>query len=553
MSRSDNRLPGSGCRGALPAGGLSAPLQDAGGPPASRALALLVCFLPALVLRAGEEAPAADAPRAVAAADWSVAVDGDLNEWGPADCIPLDPADDRVGQRGVFSGWPEHEADVCTSWDAANFYVAVAVTDDHLDAARIPPERRKVRAGGSEKNAMFFYDHLKVFVRGPGEDTGLNLWVSPLPGDGEAYAWGGRQRTEPAAGLPVRAASRARPGVYTYELALPWSWLGLHPFPEMVLDAMFLVTDSDRPRESLHAKIAVDASGREASKWIWWRHRLVLSGEPPGLEPPPPPPEEPESPLERPVSEPAPDLVSARVGDGIARLKARRDSLASAAETAAEAARQAEAAAKTTRARLRKAAGAAAVQDGDAPVETEAQPPGPQGTLESLRRLGARNRTVLAGPPGIEVPPWVEEVERAEGMSAADADTVVTQVLRHLSRLIQQDIAGRTDMFVIDPARSIRTERAKVRMFLRGLTARAQQEIEEPDGRLRPAVDAAAAACGIEPAAAARLLGEILAAGRKLYREERISTTKDLVKKARKKARLDERQADRFLKTLLIW
>ena len=147
----------------------------------------------------------------------------------------------------------------------------------------------------------------------------------------------------------------------------------------------------------------------------------------------------------------------------------------------------------------------------------------------------------------------MREIDPAEGMSAADVDTVVTQILRHLSRLVQQDIAGRTDMFVIDPARAIRIERAKVRGFLRQLTARARREIEEPDGKLRAAVDEAADASAIEPDAAARLLGEILAASGKLYREENISTTRDLVKKARKKARLDEQQADRFLKTLFVW
>ena len=67
-----------------------------------RALALFLCLLPALVRGAGEEIPAAagDASRTVAAVDWSVAVDGDLNEWGPADCIALDPGGDRVGHRG---------------------------------------------------------------------------------------------------------------------------------------------------------------------------------------------------------------------------------------------------------------------------------------------------------------------------------------------------------------------------------------------------------------------------------------------------------------------
>ena len=177
----------------------------------SRALAAFLCILPALVRGAGEEIPAAagDAARTVAAVDWSVAVDGDLNEWGPAGCIALDPAADRVGHRGVFSGWPEQEADVCTSWDAANLYVAVAVTDDHLDAAQVPPARRKVRASGSEKNAMFFYDHLKVFLRGPGEDTGLNIWVSRCRGRGK-----------PSPGGEGSAPSR-RPGSPSWPLPGP--------------------------------------------------------------------------------------------------------------------------------------------------------------------------------------------------------------------------------------------------------------------------------------------------------------------------------------------
>ena len=184
------------------------------------ALPLFLFLLPALVRGAGAPALAADedAARVVATVDWSIAVDGDLNEWGPADCISMDPAGERVGQRGVFTGWPEHEADVCTSWDAANLYVAVAVTDDALDAARVPPERRKVRARGSEKNAMFYYDHLKVFVRGPGKDTGLNIWVSPLPGTGRPSPGG--EGSEPSR----QPGSRCKPLPRLGLASTPTSW-----------------------------------------------------------------------------------------------------------------------------------------------------------------------------------------------------------------------------------------------------------------------------------------------------------------------------------------
>ena len=401
---------------------------------------------------------------------------------------------------------------------------------------------------------MFFYDHLKVFVRGPGEDTGLNIWVSPLPGDGEAFAWGGRQRTEPAAGLPVRAASRARPGVYTYELALPWSWLGLHPFPEMVLDAMFLVTDSDRPRESLHGKIALEASGREVSKWIWWRHRVILSGEPAGLEPPPPPPKEPESPLERPVSEPP-----GRPGVGPGRGRHRPP---------AGAPRQP---GRGCRGSRRSGAGSRSRGKGGARPAPEglpgqrrcrtgnlqrqgAQPSGPPGSVESLRLLGARNRSALARPPGIEIPPWVEEIERAEGMSAADRrhrgdpDPAPPVEARSAGdRRPHRHVRHRPG--AVDPHRAGQGEDVPAPVDGSGPAGdrRAGWSAAPRGGgrgwRFRRSSRPRRRACS----------GEILAEWSRLYREEKVSTTKDLVKKARKRARLDEQQADRFLKTLLIW
>ena len=45
----------------------------------------------------------------------------------------------------------------------------------------------------------------------------------------------------------------------------------------MVLDALFLLPDSDRPNEELRDKV------RQSNKWIWWQGKVQLKGQPPGL------------------------------------------------------------------------------------------------------------------------------------------------------------------------------------------------------------------------------------------------------------------------------
>ena len=60
-------------------------------------------------------------------------------------------------------------------------------------------------------------------------------------------------------------------------MGIPWSWLGLYPQPDMVLDALFLLPDSDQPTEALRNKV------RQSNKWIWWQGKVQLKGQPPGL------------------------------------------------------------------------------------------------------------------------------------------------------------------------------------------------------------------------------------------------------------------------------
>ena len=215
-------------------------------------------------------------PVAVVPATSKPTLDGILVEWGAPERIGLVPGGERVGVRGAFSGPEDHEADLYLMWDADYVYVAAAVVDDTVDAQQIPPDKSEWRGpSGERKDAMFYYDHLKIFLRGPEQPLGHTIWLSPA--NGTPYLWGGMQRKRPTERVPVKAGGARRDQLYTFEVGIPWRWLGFYPQPDMVLDALFLLPDSDRPTEELRNKV------RQSNKWIWWQGKVQLKGQPPGL------------------------------------------------------------------------------------------------------------------------------------------------------------------------------------------------------------------------------------------------------------------------------
>ena len=198
-------------------------------------------------------------------------LDGILVEWGAPERIGLVPGGERVGVRGAFTGPEDHEADLYLMWDADYVYVAAAVVDDIVDAQQIPPDKSEWRGpSGERKDAMFYYDHLKIFLRGPEQPLGHTIWLSPA--DGTPYLWGGMQRQKPTELVPVKAGGALRDQLYTFEVGIPWRWLGFYPQPDMVLDALFLLPDSDLPNEELRDKV------RQSNKWIWWQGKVQLKG-----------------------------------------------------------------------------------------------------------------------------------------------------------------------------------------------------------------------------------------------------------------------------------
>ncbi len=476
-----------------------------------------------------------------------VTLDGDLREWGEAAWIPVEPAADGVGLRGVFPDALDHEAVVLVQWDARYLYVAAAVHDDTLDAGWIPPGRREWHGpSGERKDRMFYYDHMKLFVREPGADAGYNLWFAPPAGDGpegggsRPYWWGGRQRRLPVERPPVEVAGRTRGRARTFEVALPWTWLDAYPQPGDEFDALFLFVDSDQPGQPVGGKIR---SGR--GRWIWWQGHLVLKGRPEGLRPRPEPEQKVKDRTVR-VAEAAPD---ARLQRAIERSR-RADAAAADSPPAAPASTTPSTGPPTEpspgiAAATAPAPGApaAAASSGDGTVASAGGQDRGQGSLRA--RL---NRQLLARRAATRAPDWIRRLERDSRLSEAQVDSYCIVLRRHLRRIVVDKLSVRVDIFVVDMADAAGGGRIQARRFLVDLL----KHLEEREDESALAWYARAAGrLDLEAGAVGLFARALSARGRRLFEERRTATSEELLRGAAREAGLSRPQARQLLAALV--
>ena len=462
-------------------------------------------------------------------------LDGILIEWGAPERIGLVPGGERVGVRGAFTGSADHEADLYLMWDADYVYVAAAVVDDTVDAQQIPPDKSKWRGpSGERKDAMFYYDHLKIFLRGPEQPLGHTIWLSPA--NGTPYLWGGMQRQKPTELVPVQAGGARRDQLYTFEVGIPWRWLGFYPQPDMVLDALFLLPDSDLPNEELRDKV------RQSNKWIWWQGKVQLKGQPPGLR---------QLPKQQVLAEIAEKTREITVP------KLDRD-------------RQDEKDQDGQDERLDQDGQDEKRQDGQDLVGVEGNlggqkkitakvDSGDSGTVkaeeraqeavqtESVPTIRSRlNRSLLAKRK--PAPDWVRALNDDEGVSRGQVDSLYYRLTHSLARLTADRINARTDGIVMDIAEYAGTWRAQAQHFLQKLLAKTLADLEQ--GRLHPQIVAAAAKVGVDGDKATRLVQSLCREALKIYAEGKVASSETLIKKARRRAKLSEEQAHDLLAVL---
>ena len=443
-------------------------------------------------------------------------LDGILVEWGAPERISLVPGDERVGVRGAFTGSADHEADLYLMWDADYVYVAAAVVDDTVDAQQIPPDKSEWRGpSGERKDAMFYYDHLKIFLRGPEQPLGHTIWLSPA--NGTPYLWGGMQRQKPTELVPVQAGGALRAQLYTFEVGIPWRWLGLYPQPDMVLDALFLLPDSDQPTEELRDKV------RQSNKWIWWQGKVQLKGQPPGLRQPPK--QEVMAEIAEKTREIAVPKVAVREERAEEKELEQQDSIAVEKSPVAQRETPAQA--------LSGGSGPSRSQEA---VQTESVP-----TIRS--RL---NRSLLAKRH--PAPDWVRALNDDAEVSRGQVDSLYYRLTHSLVRLTADRINARTDGIVMDIAEYAGTWRAQAQHFLQKLLAKTLTDLEQ--GRLQEQIANAAAEVGVNGDKATRLVQSLCREALKIYAEGKVASSVTLIDKARRRAKLSEEQAQDLLAVL---
>ena len=460
-----------------------------------------------------------------------VTIDGDLREWGRAAWIIVAPAGDGVGLRGVFAGAEDHDAVVLVQWDARALYIAAAIHDDTLDVGRVTPAEREWRGpAGERKDRMFYFDHFKIFVREPGADAGYNLWLAPpLAAGGAPYWWGGRQRRAPGESPPIELAATVRPGVRSFELAVPWTWMEAYPQPGDELDALFLFTDADRPDAEVATKIRSDND-----RWIWWQGVLELTGTPAGLrqrpEPEPllstvPPPAGPPDPrIARAITrsrQQTPDTAAtAAVAVPAATMPARGEPVASGSSVSTPAAAPA-------------AARGAQVEDDD----------GRQARLRALlnrRRLGRQARS--------RAPDWIRQLAPDPRLSVAQIDSFYVVLRRHLIRIVEEGVTSRVDVYVIDMADVAGCARGQARAFLVALLDRLAAP---PDETLAAHLAGVASSSGLPRGTVEAFVRVVAENGRALFAEHRVDTSEALIQRGMKAAGLSREQALELVAALI--
>ena len=467
-------------------------------------------------------------PVAVVPATPKPTLDGILIEWGAPERIGLVPGGERVGVRGAFSGSADHEADLYLMWDADYVYVAAAVVDDIVDAQQIPPDKSEWRGpSGERKDAMFYYDHLKIFLRGPEKPLGHTIWLSPA--NGTPYLWGGMQRRKPTELAPVKAGAARRDQLYTFEVGIPWRWLGFYPQPDMVLDALFLLPDSDLPNEELRDKV------RQSNKWIWWQGKVQLKGQPPGLRLLPP-----KQQVIAEIAEKTRDITVPKVDrDGQDEKKDRdgqdekRQDGQDLVGVEGNLGGQKKITAKVDSA---DSGTVKAEEKAQEVVQTESVP-----TIRS--RL---NRSLLAKRH--PAPDWVRALNDDDEVSRGQVDSLYYRLTHSLARLTADRINARTDGIVMDIAEYAGTWRAQAQHFLQQLLAKTLADLEQ--GRLQEQIANAAAEVGVDGDKAIRLVQSLCREALKIYAEGKVASSETLIDKARRRAKLSEEQAQELLAVL---
>ncbi|MYA24322.1 MAG: hypothetical protein F4Z30_16775 [Gemmatimonadetes bacterium] len=301
-------------------------------------------------------------------------------------------------------------------------------------------------------------------------------------------------------------------------MGIPWRWLGFYPQPDMVLDALFLLPDSDLPNEELRDKV------RQSNKWIWWQGKVQLKGQPPGLRLLPP-----KQQVIAEIAEKTREIAVPKVA--VREERAEKKELEQQDSIAVE---------------------KSPVAQREIPAQAPSRDSGPNRSqeavqTESVPTIRSRlNRSLLAKRH--PAPDWVRALNDDAGVSRGQVDSLYYRLTHSLARLTADRINARTDGIIMDLAEYAGTWRAQAQHFLQQLLAKTLADLEQ--GRLQEQIANAAAEVGVDGDQATRLVQSLCREALKIYADGKVASSETLIDKARRRAKLSEEQAQDLLAVL---
>jgi hypothetical protein len=288
----------------------------------------------------------------------------------------------------------------------------------------------------------------------------------------------------------------------------------------MELDALLLLPDSDLPDLELRKKIA------QSNKWIWWKGMVVLRGKPPGLK-----------------KAPQPEIIEeiAERQRQIVVPEVRASEPAPRAIPVEEPTTGDEVAASVEVEQVPAAVEGESVEQEQA-VENAPPPPA------NLRARLNRQRLARSA---ISTPAWVRELNSGGDLSVQQIDSLYVRFGETLRRLSQANISSRSDGLIIDMAEYAGTWRAQARTFVMDILRVALVDLDVESGHLRPAIVRAAVSAEVEEKKAVSFVRSIGEEALKVYADNKVVSTGDLVEKARRKARLSEQEMRLLLQAMM--
>jgi len=145
----------------------------------------------------------------------------------------------------------------------------------------------------------------------------------------------------------------------------------------------------------------------------------------------------------------------------------------------------------------------------------------------------------------VQAPDYLRSLERDPDLAFAQVDTFYAVLRRQFSRIVRERITSRVDFFVVDMATAASCRRDQSRKYLVDLLGAIA------GGEVTGWVVATAAEVGIEQAPASAFITDIAQRAAEIFAERGVTTSAELVKRGRKKSRLDEDQAYALIGALL--